>query len=142
MSCPACHDIPSATRGNRTKWYVAFAVGVVIAVLAAEWWRDAEPELENGRFIDASGRSSVRFEVGQEGFSPSSVRVPAGQALQLQFNRTSDQSCATSVVVPEAGVRAELPLNALVSLQLPAGHERTLTLQCGVADQRGAAVLQ
>ena len=80
----------------------------------------------------------ARVEVTSAGFEPS--RVDLGAERVLVFRRTSDTTCAKSVVFPDLGIERPLPLNADVSVSLPASARGELTFQCGMAMYKGKVV--
>src|SRR5450432_1610937 len=58
---------------------------------------------------DPSGKVSVTAD--GRGFHPSSIEITKGQRTTLEFRRTTDETCATSVVFPELKIDKALPLN-------------------------------
>ena len=59
----------------------------------------------------------------------------------MTFVRTTDKTCATEVVFPELKLEKKLPLNEVVSVELPTDALKTLTFQCGMAMYKGAIVV-
>ena len=88
---------------------------------------------------DASGH--VLITADGRGFHPSSVEITKGQKTTLEFRRTSDETCATSVVFPELKLEKALPLNQTVAIELPADVSSTLTFQCGMGMYHGKVVV-
>jgi plastocyanin domain-containing protein len=81
---------------------------------------------------------------GEHGFTPTSLKLPAGGAGShgtVTFVRTTDKTCATEVVFPDLGLEKKLPLNEVVSVEVPTDAAKTLTFQCGMAMYRGAVVV-
>ena len=87
---------------------------------------------------DANGK--VLITADGSGFHPSSVQITKGQKTTLEFRRTSDQTCATSVVFPDLKLEKALPLNQTVAIELPADVGSTLTFQCGMGMYHGKVV--
>jgi plastocyanin domain-containing protein len=87
---------------------------------------------------DASGKISITAD--GRGFHPSSIEITKGQATTLEFRRTSDETCATSVVFPELKLERALPLNQTVAIELPADVNSPITFQCGMGMYRGKIV--
>lgn len=83
----------------------------------------------------------VHVEVTDEGFTPSSVSVSPGEPLELEFLRTTEETCASSVAFPELGIRQPLALNEPVRIHVPASERRSLSFQCGVGDHRSAVII-
>jgi plastocyanin domain-containing protein len=80
----------------------------------------------------------------EHGFSPASVKLPAGgpgSHMGVTFVRTTDKTCATEVVFPDLKIEQKLPLNQVVSVDLPTDRAKTLTFQCGMGMYKGAVVV-
>jgi plastocyanin domain-containing protein len=81
---------------------------------------------------------------GEHGFTPTSLKLHdggPGSHGTVTFVRTSDKTCATEVVFPELNIEKKLPLNEVVSVDLPTDGPKTLTFQCGMAMYKGAVVV-
>ena len=89
---------------------------------------------------DAQGKVSVTADAS--GFHPSSIEVTKGQKTTLEFRRTSDETCATSVVFPDLKLEKALPLNQTVAIELPTNVSSTLTFQCGMGMYHGKLVVR
>lgn len=83
----------------------------------------------------------IRIEVNDGGFSPSSVTLAPGAPVELEFLRTTEETCASSVIFPELGISEPLALNKPVRLAIPASQPRTLSFQCGVGNYRSAVII-
>lgn len=82
--------------------------------------------------------------VGEHGFAPSSLNVPAGAPGShhtVTFVRTTDKTCATEVVFPDLKIEKKLPLNQVVPVDLPTDSAKTLAFQCGMGMYKGAVVV-
>ena len=80
----------------------------------------------------------------EHGFSPPSLKLTQGgpgSHAAVTFVRTTDKTCATEVVFPELSLERKLPLNQVVSVEVPTDTARTLTFQCGMAMYKGALVV-
>lgn len=60
----------------------------------------------------AEVKDVVTVTVDENGFKPNKIPAKRGRPLTLVFNRTSDKTCATEVVIASERIRKELPLNA------------------------------
>ena len=81
---------------------------------------------------------------GEHGFTPTSFPLKAGGPGShgtVTFIRTTDKTCATEVVFPDLNIEKKLPLNQVVSVDLPTDTAKTLTFQCGMAMYKGAVVV-
>jgi plastocyanin domain-containing protein len=80
----------------------------------------------------------------EHGFTPASLKLPAGgpgSHTSVSFVRTTDKTCATEVVFPDLSIEKKLPLNQVVSVDLPTDKPQTLAFQCGMAMYKGAVVV-
>jgi len=82
----------------------------------------------------------VRVEVTSAGFQP--TRIDAGSSRAIVFRRTTDKTCATSVVFPALGIEKTLPLNADVAVDLPPEATGELAFQCGMGMDRGKVIVR
>lgn len=89
----------------------------------------------------AAGMAKVSVTVNEDGFSPSSIHAKKGEPLMIEFTRTSDHTCAKSVVFPEINVSKDLPLNTAVAVHVPTDQARTLTFQCGMGMYKSSVMI-
>ena len=97
------------------------------------------PASDEAAIPDANGKVSI--VVDESGFRPSSVQMKKGQKVTLEFRRTTDRTCATSVAFPDLELEKPLPLNQTVVVELPASLSSTLTFQCGMGMYHGKVVV-
>ncbi len=134
MRSPVCKLEPGQRRFS--KWLIpiaALAVAVAVVVVASLATKSDR--------VAAQKPGVVKIEVTDEGFSPSSVTLSPGAPVELEFLRTTDETCAHSVAFPELGIREPLALNKPVLVKVPASQRRSLVFQCGVGDHRSAVVI-
>ena len=84
--------------------------------------------------------TTARVNVTPAGFQPSRIDVSTGQ--RLVFRRTTDKTCATSVVFPTLGIERALPLDTDVPIDLPHGSSGELAFQCGMGMACGKVVVR
>lgn len=92
----------------------------------------------------ASAAPMADVTAGEHGFTPASLKLPAGGPgthQTVSFVRTTDQTCATEVVFPDLKIEQKLPLNQVVHVDLPTDTAKTLTFQCGMGMYKGAVVV-
>ena len=82
----------------------------------------------------------ARVEVTSAGFQPSRLEVGSGRSIV--FHRTTDKTCATSVVFSGLGIEKTLPLNTDVVIDLPSGTRGELAFQCGMGMDRGKVIVR
>jgi len=153
-TCPSC-DSNATTGFLRKHRFGLFGAGL-LGILAVAGIANARPNAghstccmghqhqssPNGSAAaapDANGR--VLITADASGFHPSSIEITKGQKTTLEFRRTSDGTCATSVVFPDLKLERALPLNQTVAIELPADVSSTLSFQCGMGMYRGKVVV-
>ncbi len=84
----------------------------------------------------------AKIVVGDTGFEPSRLTLRAGVPARLTFTRTSDKTCATSVVVPSLRVKKELPLNQPVTIEFTPGQAGEIAFACGMNMLHGTLIVR
>jgi plastocyanin domain-containing protein len=76
------------------------------------------------------------------GYSPSVVRVKAGQPVRLVFDRQETSSCSEEVVFGDFGIRRYLPANHQTVVELTPPKPGTYDFTCGMGMLRGKLVAE
>jgi plastocyanin domain-containing protein len=84
----------------------------------------------------------IELKVTDQGFVPDEVKVKKGEPLQLVVTRTTDQTCAKKIVVKEAGVSKDLPLNQPVTIALTPQKAGELKYACGMNMLTGVLLVE
>ena len=84
----------------------------------------------------------AKITVSKEGFTPSRVTFRAGAPARLTFVRTSEQTCATEIVVASLKIKRTLPLNTPVDIDFTPEKAGTIDFVCGMGMLKGAVVVQ
>ncbi|HET8538881.1 MAG TPA: cupredoxin domain-containing protein [Anaeromyxobacter sp.] len=74
----------------------------------------------------------VKITVTKNGYEPWRVRAWKGVPLTLVVTRTTDETCATEVVLPEHGIHEKLPLNQPVTITFTPTREGELRYACAM----------
>lgn len=74
----------------------------------------------------------VKITVTRNGYEPWRVQARQGQPLTLIFTRTTDETCATEVVLPEYGIDRKLPLNEPVTITFTPQRTGELRYACAM----------
>ena len=74
----------------------------------------------------------VRITVTKRGYEPWKIEAKAGVPLTLVVTRTTDETCATELVLPEYGVNAKLPLNQPVTITFTPARAGELRYACAM----------
>ncbi|MEO7522171.1 MAG: cupredoxin domain-containing protein [Gemmatimonas sp.] len=76
------------------------------------------------------------------GYSPSTVKVRAGQPVRLVFDRQETSGCSEEVVFADFGIRRFLPANQQTVIELTPPQAGTYTFTCGMGMLRGKLVAE
>jgi plastocyanin domain-containing protein len=74
----------------------------------------------------------VRITVTKNGYEPWRVEAKAGVPLTLVVTRTTDETCATELVLTEYGIDRKLPLNEAVTITFTPARTGTLRYSCAM----------
>ncbi|ODS53440.1 MAG: hypothetical protein ABS36_12390 [Acidobacteria bacterium SCN 69-37] len=75
-------------------------------------------------------------------FDPQLITLRAGVPARVTFIRTSDKTCATSVVFASLNIRRDLPLNQPVTIEFTPDKAGEIAFACGMNMLRGTVVVQ
>lgn len=89
----------------------------------------------------AAGVQRVAITV-DGGYSPNTVRVKAGQAVQLVFDRKDTSSCSEEIVFPDFGVRRFLPTGKETVIEVTPAKPGRYEFMCGMSMLRGSLVAE
>ncbi len=74
----------------------------------------------------------VKITVTKNGFEPWRVRAWKGVPLTLVVTRTTDETCATELVLPEYGIDRKLPLGQPVTITFTPARPGELRYACAM----------
>lgn len=74
----------------------------------------------------------VRITVTKNGYEPWRVEARQGVPLTLVVTRTTDETCATELVLPEYGIDQKLPLHQPVTITFTPTRTGTLRYSCAM----------
>ncbi len=74
----------------------------------------------------------TRITVTKNGFEPWRVQATRGKPLTLVITRTTPETCATEIVIPEAGIDAPLPLGQAVTVRFTPARTGELRYSCAM----------
>ncbi|MBL8600979.1 MAG: cupredoxin domain-containing protein [Myxococcales bacterium] len=114
----------------------ALGCGVLVGLLACK-----QAASRPTQSVTVAAGARVPVTVG-EGYSPETIRAPAGAALTLVFTRNTDESCGQTLVFPSLNLRRELPLNQPVEVAVTVPATGALNFTCGMNMYRGAVTVQ
>ncbi len=74
----------------------------------------------------------VKITVTKRGYEPFRVQASAGKPLTLVITRTTDETCATEIVIPEANISRDLPLGQPVTITFTPQKAGELRYSCAM----------
>jgi len=75
---------------------------------------------------------TVELKVTEKGFEPTPVTVKKGEPLRLRVTRTTDETCAKELILPDYNIEKELPLNKAVDIELTPTKAGKLKYGCSM----------
>ncbi len=76
------------------------------------------------------------------GYSPSQVRVKAGQPVRLTFDRRDTSGCSEEVVFPDFKIRKFLPTGQRTTIDITPPAAGRYEFMCGMSMLRGAVIAE
>lgn len=106
---------------------VALAALIGFAAVA----RAGDKDKEAGK--DAKkGPRTVEMKVTDKGYEPTPISVKKGEPLRLRITRTTDETCAKDIILPDYGIEKELPLNKPVDVEFTPTKAGKLKYGCSM----------
>jgi plastocyanin domain-containing protein len=75
---------------------------------------------------------TVELKVTDKGFEPTPVTVKKGESLRLRVTRTTDETCAKDLILPDYNIEKELPLNKAVDIDFTPTKAGKLKYGCSM----------
>jgi plastocyanin domain-containing protein len=112
------------------------AIGVVSLILSATSFA-----------LPSTARAQLRVQrftvkITERGFEPVSLKLRRGVQARITFLRTTDQTCATEIVLRDFDIRRALPLNQPVVVTLTPKTKGEFSFTCGMNMMRGKLIVQ
>ena len=89
----------------------------------------------------AEDRQEANVSVSDTSFDPSRLTLRVGVPARVTFTRTSEKTCATSVVFASLNIRRDLPLNQPVTIEFTPSRTGEIAFACGMNMLRGTLVI-
>jgi plastocyanin len=86
------------------------------------------------------GGQTVQMKVTDKGFEPATVTVKKGEPVTLVITRTTEQTCATEIVIDDYGVNTKLPLNKAVTVTFTPKQAGDLKYGCAMGKMIGGVL--
>ena len=85
---------------------------------------------------------SVRINVTESGYQPTSFRLKKGVPARVTFIRKTESECRKEVVIPAYNIRRELPLNQPVTISFTPKKAGSFGFACGMNMMRGTLIVR
>ncbi len=89
----------------------------------------------------ASNAQTAKITIDAKGFTPGSLTLKPDVPAQVTFLRTTDDTCATSIVIPEYKIKQDIPLNKPTVVEFTP-KKGTFGFACGMNMYQGKIVVQ
>ncbi|WP_372782560.1 cupredoxin domain-containing protein [Litorivivens sp.] len=106
-------------------------VGVVLIALIIWWFWLYKPKAIELR------EENLVVTVENGSYSPSHIKVSAGKPVRIAFIRKDQSPCAETLLIPRLEISETLPLNEVVSIQLPGLPTGDYAFHCQMQMYRG-----
>lgn len=116
-------------------WGIAATAAILIALVN---WYFLGPKKAAVASAGPAGVVDLTVRV-EGGYSPAEIEVPAGSRVRMTFDRREDNPCSDELVIPDFGIRRELPAFTKTVIELtatPGRHE----FKCGMGMLHGALI--
>ena len=88
------------------------------------------------------GENDLVITVENGTYSPSRIKVPSGEPVEIKFMRKDQSPCSETLLIPELQISDTLPLNKLKTIQLPAMSSGEYAFHCQMQMYRGQITVQ
>ena len=88
------------------------------------------------------GENDLVITVENGTYSPSRIKVPTGEPVEIKFIRKDQSPCSETLLIPELQISDTLPLNKLKTIQLPALAAGEYAFHCQMQMYRGQITVQ
>jgi plastocyanin domain-containing protein len=116
-------------------WGIAATAALLIVLIN---WYFLAPKKVAVAAASNAGVVDVTIRV-EGGYAPAEIQVPAGSRVRMTFDRREDNPCSEELVIPDFGIRRDLPAFTKTVVELvatPGRHE----FKCGMGMLHGAII--
>ena len=119
-------------------WVVV--LGAAAGIATVNWYFFVAGRAPVSALVAQSAGAAEVGIVVDGGYSPSTVRVKAGQPVRLVFDRKDTSSCSEEVVFPAFGIRKYLPTGQRTVIEVTPPSAGTYEFMCGMSMLRGRLI--
>lgn len=85
---------------------------------------------------------AVTVELNEQGYRPASLSLRAGVPARVTFVRKVEATCGTEIVLPDYGIKRELPFNQPVVIEFTPAKAGEFKFACGMDMLRGKLIVR
>ena len=122
---------------NKTIIAALFAVVIAIFSSSVNAQRTFKTQKQQTRKIQ-----SVRINLTERGYQPSSFRLKKGVPARVTFVRKTADECGEEIVFPAYNIRRTLPLNEAVTIRFTPRKAGTFSFACGMNMLHGKLIVR
>lgn len=116
------------------------ALALVLAATGLAHAKESHPAFAEGTVKD--GVRTIEMAVTDNGFEPSKVKVSKDEKVRLVVTRKTDATCATEIVIEDAGVNTPLPLGKAVAVEFTPKKSGEIRYACGMGHVSGVVFVK
>lgn len=111
-------------------------LGLALVVFIIWWFWLYKPD------TDEIATATETIEVANGVYSPAHIRLPKNQVATLHFLRKDQAPCSEMLLIPELGISVSLPINKLISVDIPATQPGNYAFHCQMQMYRGELIIE
>jgi len=126
----------------RTRLLMAAICAALIT--AASFSAEAGAQTRRGRRAKARvvKVQMASVDLTERGYEPASIRLRRGVPARVTFTRKVSATCGKEIVLPDYGIRRDLPLNEPVVVEFTPDKTGKFTFTCGMGMLRGTVIVK
>ena len=114
-------------------------IGAVALIAVVNWYFLGD---KGGAAVAATGNAADITIRVEGGYTPNAIEVPLGSRVRLTFDRQEDNPCSEEVVIPDFGIRRDLPAFAKTAVEFTANSPGRHEFACGMGMLRGSILVK
>lgn len=115
-------------------WLLLTGAAALIALV--NWYFLGHKRRQPVAAVRVGGTADVTIRV-EGGYTPNAIEVARGR-VRLTFDRREDNPCSEEVVIPDFGIRRDLPAFSKTVIEFEAGQPGRHEFACGMGMLRGS----
>jgi len=119
----------------------SLVAGAVALIGAVNWYFLARPRAQAVTAVRIGDVQDITIRV-EGGYSPNAIAVERGARVRLTFDRQEDNPCSEEVVLPDFGIRRDLPPFAKTVIEFTADAPGRHEFACGMGMLRGSITVK